>query len=195
MQGVSPPIGHLEFRKGVLHQMYKKSWSKYHQLVLPTVYRAQGLQLLHEEWGHQRIEHTLALVRESFFWNTVCQDVSSWVKLCKRCKKAKALYYDPNVNQGLLTASCPLDLVCLDFTEMDHSKDEKENILIMMDTFSNFPVAVVTCNEQAKMVVKALVDRWFYTYGIPSRIHSNWGKSFDNQIITSPLHHVWGQMI
>ena len=29
----------------------------------------------------------------------------------------------------------------------------------------------------------ALVDRWFYTHGIPSIIHSDWGKSLNNQII------------
>ena len=38
-------------------------------------------------------------------------------------------------------------------------------------------------NEQVKKVPKALVDKWFNTYGIPSRIHSNQGKIFDNKII------------
>ena len=33
--------------------------------------------------------------------------------------------------------------------------------------FLKFTVAVVTSNEQAKIVAKALEDRWFYTYGIP----------------------------
>ena len=39
----------LEFRKGVCHQIYEVQGSKYHQLVLPTAYRAQVLQLLHDE--------------------------------------------------------------------------------------------------------------------------------------------------
>ena len=43
-------------------------------------------------------------------------------------------------------------------------------------------VAVAAPNEQAKTVAKALVDRWFYTHGIPSRIHSDQGKSFDERI-------------
>ena len=74
----------------------------------------------------------------------------------------------------------------MDFTKMDCSKDGKENILVMMDAFSSVTVAVVTPNEQAKIVAKALVDKCFYTYGIPSRIHSDKGKSFDNNII----HHL-----
>ena len=87
------------------------------------------------------------------------------------------------VKQGLQIANFPLEMLCLDFMMMDHSKGGKENILVMMDAFSNFTVAVVTPNQQAKTVAKALVDRWFYTYGIPSRIHSDQGKSFDNKII------------
>ena len=63
----------------------------------------------------------------------------------------------------------------------------ERNILIMKDAFSNFTMDVVTTNEQTKTVAKALVYRWLYTYEIPSWIHSNWGKSFDNQII----HHLY----
>ena len=66
---------------------------------------------------------------------------------------------------------------------MDLSKDGKENVLVMTETFSKFSVAVFTPNQQAETVAKALVDNRFYTYGIPSRIHSDQGKSFNNRII------------
>ena len=42
----------------------------------------------------------------------------------------------------------------------------------MTDGFSKFSVAVVMPNQQATTVAKALVDKWFYTYGLPSRIYS-----------------------
>ena len=42
---------------------------------------------------------------------------------------------------------------------MDHSKDGKENVLVMTGAFSNFTMAAVTPNQQAKTVAKALVDR------------------------------------
>ena len=53
----------------------------------------------------------------------------------------------------------------------------------MTNAFSKFSVAVVMPNQQAKTVAKALVDKWFYTYGIPARIHSDQGKSFDHKIM------------
>ena len=144
----------LEFRKGVLHWMYEFQGSKYHQFVLPTVYTAQVLQLLHDEQGHQRTEHKMDLVRERFSWSMMCHNANNWVKTCKRCKQAKGPYNDPNVKQGSLIANHPLEMLCLYFMMMDHSKDDKENILVMMDAFSNFTVAVVTPNQQVKTVVK-----------------------------------------
>ena len=53
----------------------------------------------------------------------------------------------------------------------------------MTDAFTKFSVAVTTNNQQALTVAKALVERWFHVYGIPSRIHSDQGKSFDNKIV------------
>ena len=53
----------------------------------------------------------------------------------------------------------------------------------MTDAFTKFSVEVTTNNQQALTVAKALVERWFHMYGIPSRIHSDQGKSFDNKIV------------
>ena len=53
----------------------------------------------------------------------------------------------------------------------------------MTDAFSKFCVAVITPNQKAKMVAKALIDKWFYTYGIPAHIHSDQGKNFHNNLI------------
>ena len=114
----------------------------------------------------------MALVREKVFWSMMCQDVNNLVKSCKRCKQAKGSYNDSNVKQVSLIANHPLEMLCLDFMTMDHNKDGKENVLVMMDAFSNFIVAVVTPNQKVKIVAKALVNRWFYTIGIPSRILS-----------------------
>ena len=80
----------------------------------------------------------------------MCQDVNNWVKSGKRCKKAKGPHNDPNVKQWSSIASGPLEILCLDFTTMDHSRDGKESILVMLDAFSNFTVAVITPNQQAK---------------------------------------------
>ena len=78
-----------------------------------------------------------------------------------------------------------MDLLCLDFTKINPSRTGKENVLVMTDAFSKFSVAVMTPNQRTLTVAKVLVDKWFHMYGIPSHIHSDQGRSFDNDIIHS----------
>ena len=152
-------------------------------MVLPLKYQAQVLKLLHNGQGHQGLERTLALCQERFYWNTMFQDVSEYVKTCPRCQTAKGDYTDPKTKLGSIIANNPMDLLCIDFTKVDPSKSGKENILVLTDAFSKFSQAFVTPNQKALTVAKILVDKWFYVYGIPTRIHSDQGWSFDNQII------------
>ena len=77
-----------------------------------------------------------------------------------------------------------MNLVYIDFTKVDPSKDGKENILILTDAFTKFSQAFVTPNQKVITVAKILVDRCFYVYGIPACIHSDKGHSFDNEIMS-----------
>ena len=51
-------------------------------MVLPIKFQSQVLQLLHDGQGHQGIERTTALCWEQFYWNTMFQDVTKYVKDC-----------------------------------------------------------------------------------------------------------------
>ena len=51
--------------------------------------------------------------------------------------------------------------------------------------FLKFSQAFVTNDQKALTVAKILVDKWFNVYGIPSWIHSDLGRSFDNEIISN----------
>ena len=96
---------------------------------------------------------------------------------------AKGPYIDLNPSQVLIIANNPMDLLWLDFMKVDPTKDGKENVLVMTNAFSKFSVAVIMPNQQANTLAKALMNKWFYTYGIPSRIQSDQHKSCDDKII------------
>ena len=72
----------LTLKKGVLHQLYIHNDVEFHQMVLPIIFQTQVLQLLHDGQGHQGIERTIALCQEQFYWNTMFQDVTKYVKEC-----------------------------------------------------------------------------------------------------------------
>ena len=74
-------------------------------------------------------------------------------------------------------------MLCIDFTKADIAKGGKESILVLTDAFSKYSQAIVTNNQKALTVAKILVEKWFSVFGIPARIHSDQGRSFDNKII------------
>ena len=164
-------LDRLVLKQGVLHHLYINKDMEYHQLVLPQRLQGRVLRSVHNDMGHQGLEKTLELLRERVYWPTMANDASQWVSHCTHCQQ--------------LESNNPLDLLCLDFTKIDPSKTSKENVLVMTDAFSKFSVAVVTPNQKALTVAKALVEKWFHMYRIPSRIHSDQGKSFDNEVIQS----------
>ena len=173
----------LEIKKGVLHRTYVCDEIEYHQLVLPQQFRQRVLKSTHDDFGHQSLDRTLQLLRERFYWPGMANEAEHWVKRCQRCNTSKGDYTGPYTKQGSLVANNPLDLLCVDFTKVDPSKSGKENVLVITDAFSKFSQAFVTPNQKAITVAKVLVEKWFLVYGIPSRLHSDKGRSFENEII------------
>ena len=53
-----------------------------------------------------------------------------------------------------------LDLVCMNFTKIGHSKDSKEYVLVITDAVSKLMIATTTSNQKSHTVAKALVDKW-----------------------------------
>ena len=91
-------------------------------MVLPIKFQAQVLQMLHDGQGHQGIERTVALCWEQFYWNTMFQDATKYVKECPQCQIVKGDYTKPNTILGVIIANNPMDLVCIDFHKVDPSK-------------------------------------------------------------------------
>ena len=104
---------------------------------------------------------------------------------CEWCLVAKGDYTEPKTLQGSLVAHQPLKLLCIDFTKANVTKEGKENILVLTDAFSKYSHTFVTSNQKSLTMAKLLVEKWFCVFGIPTRIHSDQGRSVDNEIISS----------
>ena len=129
----------LTLKKGLLQCIHINNDVEYHQMILPIKYQTQLLCLLHNCQGHQGLE--FALCKERFYLN-------NYVKDCPHYQTAKGDYVDPKTKPGTIIAHSPMDLLCIDFTKVDPSKDGKENILVLTDTFTKFSQAFVTPNQK-----------------------------------------------
>ena len=84
---------------------------------------------------------------------------------------------------GYLGATRPLELVFLDFVNIDKSSDGRESILVMTDSYTKFTRAIPTRNQLAITVAKILMNEWIYSYGTPERIHTDQGRNFQAEVV------------
>lgn len=177
-------------QEGVLYRRAFRSdgGEEYFQLVLPAALKGETLTQLHQHHGHQGIERTTELVRQRCYWPGMVADIKHWVQTCERCQVAKDSGSVPHSFMGHLLASQPNEIVAIDFTLLDPSRDGLENVLVMTDVFSKYTVAVPTRDQQATTVARVLATEWFFKFGVPTRIHSDQGRSFESSLIQQLCH-------
>ena len=173
---------------GVLHCQTFQDNDEIQQLILPSILCGDILKSLHDDNGHQGLQHVLDLLCQKVYWPTMYADANHWLSNCQQCIIVKGDYSEPKTLQGSLVSNWPLELLCIDFTKVDVSKGGKENILVLTDAFSKYSQAFVMSNQKSLTVTKLLVEKWFSVFGIPSHLHSDQGRSFDNEIIA---HLCW----
>lgn len=172
-------------REGLLYRRTQRpdGGEEVYQLLLPASLRNKVLQQLHQGHGHQGVERTTDLVRQRCYWPGLYQDVKDWCKQCERCTLAKPVHPVVRTPMGHLLASRPNQILAIDFSFLEPSRDGREQVLIMTDVFSKFTQAVSTRDQRASTVAGVLVREWFYRFGVPARIHSDQGRNFESQLI------------
>ena len=173
----------LEIIKDVLYREITDEGETRKVVVLPQSLTSTILKQVHDNMGHQGVERTRQLVRKRCYWPTLYRDVETYCHTCKRCTLAKEKIPKVKTLMGHLIASKPLEILAIDFTLLEKSSSGFENVLVMSDVFTKYSIAVPTKDQTAKTVAKILQREWFNKLGVPTRIHSDQGKSFENKII------------
>ena len=83
-------------------------------------------------------------------------DVHAEVK-CKRCAVAKGPYLTARSPMGSISATKPLEVMAMDFTQLEPALEGRENVLVLTDVFTKFTVAIPTRDQKAVTVAKALI--------------------------------------
>ena len=171
----------LKIIDGLLYRERQANGTRLRQLVLPMKCRDQVLISLHDDMAHLGRERTLDLVRKRFFWPGMATYVAEYIAHCDRClrRKVKSCARAPLVN---IESTHPMELVCIDYLALE-SSGGYGNVLVITDHFSKFAQAIPTRNQTARTTAKVLFDNFIVRYGIPERIHSDQGKSFECKII------------
>lgn len=179
--------GKLESKDGILFRVTKKqSGREILQLVLPERYRTVVLRSLHDECGHMGVERTTELIKDRFYWPRMTTEVEQYIRTCGRCISRKTLpQRAAPLNQ--ITSNGPLDLVCIDFLQIEPDSKGVANVLVVTDHYTRYAQAFPTKDQKALTVAKVLWEKYFVHYGLPARIHSDQGRDFESRLIKELL--------
>ena len=171
-------------RDGVLYRVVDdKVHGPVHQLLVPDSLRTILLQAVHDQWGHQGVGRTYALLKARCYWPGMNRDVRQHVRSCFPCSVAKR--QTPAVRPALrhLLAFRPNERLAIDFLKLDRGRGGYEDVLVMTDSFTKFAQAVPCKDQTAPVVAKALLDKWFGCYSVPVQLHSDQGRNFESELV------------
>ena len=113
-------------------------------LVVRSAMRSEVLKASHNDFGHQGREQTEQVVRRRCWWPGMHAEVKCWVSECQRCVVAKGPYLTARTPMGSIIATKPLEVLAMDFTQLEPASDGRENVLVLTDVFTKFTVAIPT---------------------------------------------------
>ncbi|CAG2224863.1 Retrovirus-related Pol polyprotein from transposon 297 [Mytilus edulis] len=133
-------------------------------LVAPTEIRNQIMKEFHNSVisGHLGRDRTIRAIKNRFYWPGMTSDISSWVRECIVCAKAKP---GPGIGRFPLQQSlvgCPFDRIGVDIVgPCPITENENEYLIVVQDYFTKWTEAFAVKNHNALTVADKLVSEIF----------------------------------
>lgn len=159
------------------------------QLVVPKTLKHTILSANHNDMiaCHPGIDRMFAIVRQRFYWDTMADDVTNWVKSCPDCNSRKSPRVRFNAPMKTFLASEPFSHIQIDLVGplIQSEGDQYKYIFVMIDLFSGWPEAVPLKTADAVSVAEAFYESIIVRHGAPSVVQSDRGQQFLSQIFTA----------
>ena len=182
LNGMWPTI---VIKEGLLYRRWESPGrGERFQLIAPSAIQSEIFRQLHtvRQGGHFGLRHTVAVVRDRFFWPGVRADVERCCRECEVCQQSKSR---PK-RRGLLQqepVGGRFERVAIDIMgELPLMENGNRYMLVLSDYFTKWTQAFPIPNQTAATVADTLVTHCFSLLGISRWIHSDQGSNFESAL-------------
>lgn len=160
----------------------------YWKEVVPKSKRQKVIEENHDHItaGHGGVYKTYERLRGRFYWPMMRADVARYVRRCKKCLENKPVLKPP---AGLMgdhhSISKPWTKISVDlFGPLPRSSQGYRFVLVVLDTFSKFPLFFPIRTATAAMVTKIIEEQVILVFGCPQYLVCDNGVQFRSGLFT-----------
>lgn len=181
-----------ELRNGVVYRKSQENLLFY----VPSAMQHNIIRTCHDDVGHIGIDKAYELVKRSYWFPKIKENIASHISNCLDCIAFSAIEnkhreYLQNIDKG----SMPFQTVHLDhYGPLNQTSLKNKYILLIIDAFTKFIKLNPTKTTNTREVV-AILEKYCRDYGTPARIISDRGSCFtssemDDFIKKKDIFHV-----
>jgi hypothetical protein len=166
------------YKMGTNGLLYFKDADLRIRLCMPNSEQQEVLKEVHDkahEGAHARWEHTLATLRECFYWPHMRPDMIEYIQPCDPCQKIKhSRGAGIRFLQPLEIPATPVEDISLNLiTGLPKSLD-KDAILVVINKLTKYAHFIATTTEVTALKVASLLfKRIIKHFGLPTRLIGN----------------------
>ena len=169
-------------------------WRVVHQIIVPTNYRSEILQLAHDNLmsSHLGVNKTYHKILNHFYWPGLRRDVVDYCRSCHKCQ----MVGKPNQKipiaplQPIPAFTEPFSHVIVDCVgPLPKTKAGNQYLLTIMCISTRFPEAIPLKKITSKVIVKALL-KFFTLFGLPKSIQSDQGSNFMSNLFQQVMYQL-----
>ena len=179
--------GDLLFRIGVPR---KKRLARLKLLVkrlcVPKRFRHEIVRYSHNNNGHYAAQSLFLTLSSKYYWKSLYTDVVEFCKTCDVCQRTKVNFAHRYV--PLNPVPVPPEVgyrFCMDHKTLTRKTDAGNTaILVLVDSFSNYPHLIPVPDLTAETTAKAIVHHIIPIHGIFKELQSDRGPAFTSALFS-----------
>ena len=155
------------------------------QLVVPVRERQELIRQFHDSLfaGHLGITRTIFRLLDRVYWPGLRRDVKTYIASCTICLAQKSPC-PRRAPMGHVEVGHRWERVAMDLLDMSVTTARGNRyVLVMVDCFSRWTEACPLPDKTAHSVADAFFNQVVCRFGMPSVIHSDQGREFENKIM------------